>query len=508
MKRILAALLVLMLVGMLLASCGGPSPVEDFTFELNEDGASYTITKYVGEGGNVSIPPEYNGLPVVGIKDIGSSKIEKLHIPDSVTTLASNFFMCSDSALVEITVDEGNPAYFSVNNCLVEKESKTLVRGCVNSVIPGDGSIVAIGENAFYGESSLTEIVFPEGITSIGKYALANCGELTSISIPTSLTDFPVNVIGDRNAGSPKLSFTVYENCKYLGNGENLYVVVVKTADTNLSVANIHQDTKVIAAGAFSDCESLTTVNFASGIVEIGRGAFSGCTSLETLNNFPGAVTEISQGCFEETNLVNFTVPSQIKVICENAFKNADLEGLCLSEGVQIIEDGAFSYAKLPTGFTIPNTVVSIGTFCFRGTDFSGATLVIPDSVTSIGRGALTESYNLGVLTIGAGITEIPQSFADNSRDLTMVTIGENVKKICQYAFYNTKLTAVELYSSLKEVEDKVFSNALMTFVYNGTVEEFNAITNIKNMINPYGFTTKDHAKVVCTDGEVLLRKP
>ena len=67
-----------------------------------------------------------------------------------------------------ITVADGNTVYHSAGNCLIETESKTLVLGCKNSVIPTDGSVTSIGEYAFYGCTSFTSVTIPSSVTSIG----------------------------------------------------------------------------------------------------------------------------------------------------------------------------------------------------------------------------------------------------------------------------------------------------------------------------------------------------
>ena len=52
--------------------------------------------------------------------------------------------------------------------------------GCKNSVIPDDGSVTAIGEDAFAGKE-LKEIIIPVEITEIKRFAFSGCGELTDI---------------------------------------------------------------------------------------------------------------------------------------------------------------------------------------------------------------------------------------------------------------------------------------------------------------------------------------
>ena len=80
----------------------------------------------------------------------------------------------------EIKVDVNNPVYTSQNhlgeelNCIINKKTKTIIQGCSNSVIPEDGSVTIIGDQAFVG-CSFENLVMPETITKIKSGAFANC---------------------------------------------------------------------------------------------------------------------------------------------------------------------------------------------------------------------------------------------------------------------------------------------------------------------------------------------
>ena len=111
----------------------------------------------------------------------GCSSLTSITIPASVTIIGeSAFFECS--SLENITVSKGNTVYHSAGNCLIETASKTLIAGCKTSVIPADGSVTIIWEDAFYGCSSLTSITIPDSVTSIGRRAFYGCSSLTSVT--------------------------------------------------------------------------------------------------------------------------------------------------------------------------------------------------------------------------------------------------------------------------------------------------------------------------------------
>ncbi len=108
----------------------------------------------------------------------GCSALTSINIPNSVTSITpTSFTGCS--SLTTITVESGNTKYDSRNNCNAiicksNTDSKVeLVSGCKTTTIP-DG-VQVIGETAFQSQKDLTSITIPSSVTSIGNNAFFSC---------------------------------------------------------------------------------------------------------------------------------------------------------------------------------------------------------------------------------------------------------------------------------------------------------------------------------------------
>ena len=183
-------------------------------------------------------------------------------------------------------VSEGNPVYHSAGNCLIETESKTLVVGCKNSVIPNDDSVTSIGDWAF-ARSGLTSITIPDSVTSIGEYAFYGCDSLTSVTIGNSVTSIGYQAFYDCDSltsvyitdiaawcaidfGSNEANPLSYANNLYL-NGELVTDLVIPDSVTS------------IGSYAFYGCSSLTSITIPDSVTSIGDWAFYSCYKLTSV---------------------------------------------------------------------------------------------------------------------------------------------------------------------------------------------------------------------------------
>ena len=130
----------------------------------------------------------------------------------------------------------------------------------------------------------VTKVDVPEDITSLGAYLFNNASDITSVTIHENF----ITMRGGRTAyysafKNTNIAYTEYNNCNYIGNDENPYIMLVECLDKNITEFNIHPDTKVIENGAFSECNNLTNIVIPEGVESIVTGAFDSCTNLKYL---------------------------------------------------------------------------------------------------------------------------------------------------------------------------------------------------------------------------------
>ena len=131
----------------------------------------------------------------------------------------------------------------------------------------------------------------------------------------------------------------------------------------------------------------------------------------------------------------------KIRLIYFPGGKDTEVRSYSIPEGVVYIGQYAFDQCSFLSSVTIPNTVTSIGSNAFAGTDLVSVT--IPNSVTSIGSNAFGECRNLESVIIGNKVEIIGYEAFANCHSLTSIAIPNSVKTIETGAFYNcTALTA------------------------------------------------------------------
>ena len=182
-----------------------------------------------------------------GVTSIGENafrncgNLTNVSIPSSVSKIESQAFIwckklnavyISDiAAWCGISFDNtSNPLYYGARLYLEDEE--------VTDLIIPEG-VSSIGDGAFRNYSYLTSVTISEGVTSIGKYAFNTCRKITNLSLPTSLSR--------------------------------------------------------ICYSAFAHCSSLTSIIIPKNVTNIDESAFAGCSNITNVYCYAYNVPETSK---------------------------------------------------------------------------------------------------------------------------------------------------------------------------------------------------------------------
>lgn len=338
--------------------------------------------------------------------------------------------------------------------------------------------VTAIGNNAFWWESSLSSVTIPDSVISIGNNVFEDCENLTSITIPDSVISIGNDVFKD----CKKLtSITIPDSVTSMGSFSF-------TGCNNLVSINLPKCVTSIGDEAFYGCSSLTSINIPDSVTSIGDNAFYGCSSLTTIH-IPSNVSSIGENAFEGCNATITVDSGNLYYAADNNFfyaKGGKLL-LCLSEisgnieipsGVTSIGSSVFYGNNNITSITIPNGVISIGDFTF--TDCSSlSSITIPNGITYIGMNVFQNCSSLTNIHIPDSVTYIDQSAFLNCSNLNSITIPNGLKSIRAYAFSGcSKLTNITIPNSVTAIGSCAFMScdSLTDIYYNGSQSDWEKI--------------------------------
>ena len=269
-----------------------------------------------------------------------------------------------------------------------------------------------IGDLAFDYCNNLTSITIPNSVTSIGEDAFWNCSGLTTIIVEK----------GNKRYDSR-------ENCN----------AIIETATNTLiqgcNSTVIPNSVTSIGKHAFSSCKAWTSITIPNSVTSIGDWTFSGCSGLTSITIL-NSVTRIGSGAFAYCKgLTSITIPNSVTSIGYNTFAYCSgLTSITIPNSVTSIGCGAFKHCSSLASIIIPNSVTSIGMWAFEGC--KGLTsITIPNSVTSIGDGAFEGCKGLTSITIPNSVTSIGDKAFSGCDALKSVKIPKTLTEIGKYAF-------------------------------------------------------------------------
>lgn len=259
------AVLSIMTAGLTFSSLSaGPTVYEEDGWEYSIEGSfpsgSITIESYVGSSESATIPAKIDGMHVKNVRS------DALGLP-----------------LKSVSVD------------------------------PASGYLSSYDGILYYGTSGFTQliecpdgrtdpVVIPNSVTKVYDKAFKNCANLSSISIPASVTTISGNKSFEGSGlTEPLLTDDGSRLISYLPN-------LTSTLGTEYTIPN---SVDIIGRDAFSGCTGLTSVTIPDSVTTVGISAFSGCTNLATA--YVPSTASLGSNCFPATtNIVYYDPPVSI----------------------------------------------------------------------------------------------------------------------------------------------------------------------------------------------------
>ena len=323
--------------------------------------------------------------------------------------------------------------------------------------------VTGIGDYAFFWCDKITSVTISNSVKSIGLSAFENCNALTSVNIPD---------------GVESIGIDAFKNCKAL------------------TSVNISGSVKSIGEKAFSGCDELIKVTIQDGVESIDTFAFSGCGKLTDVT-LPDSVTSIGDNAFQDTGLYDLYehIGWDVCYVGKHLIAaNQSISGTCtVKPETKTIAGRAFDSCSDLESIIIPDSVVSIGNHAFFSCS-SLKSIMIPKNVTSIGDEVFYNCFDLasinvdsnnlaycsegGVLynkekteiirfpkekagdsfAIPSGVIKIADGAFGDCRNLKSVTIPDSVVSIGSGAFSNcSKLTSIIIPDGVTEIGERTF---------------------------------------------------
>ena len=410
----------------------------------------------------------------------GCNSLKNVNISSSIVSIsADSFNYCNN--LESINVEKGSPFFKSIDGILMQIHlggdveminypPKKIVDYKIT--IPEGTNIIG---KSLFSYKSLTEIQFPsslkiireqafsgnafkilsfnEGLTTIEKMAFSGCSQLHTIVFSRTISTVEMNTFENCNAIS---KFVVVEgNAHFSSSDDILYsnkgevVIRVPPQKEILSEFVSPASLRVVYHNAFRDNSYLVTVKLTGIVDTIQNYAFYGCKKLEkVIIDAPVAFVgyQTFYGCIA---LKEVTLGDNVKIIGQSMFTSYSsvLETVILGKGIRSIEKDAFKSTKIKQ-------------------------IVIPDSCETIRSSAFENCKELENVTIGKGVVSIGKNAFSGCEKLKSITMESSTMwRIDDYAFKDTKISQINIPSTVEIINDGAFSNIeeLQSVSYKGS---------------------------------------
>lgn len=307
-------------------------------------------------------------------------------------------------------------------------------------------TVVGIGDEAFSRCEELTSISIPGSVTTIGNNAFENCTSLKYVDL-----GYVSAVFTRAFAKCPQLTNVVVSRGTPDDNAV-LFGAEEAFEDSHIKNVEVPSDASLIPNRLFSPRSMVTVdtltiatnkltiecyedeqwrtispkyIRYAYGVTDATghfessnlctidfpesliyvHATFTDCDSLESVT-LPDGVIYIDSKVFKDCeNLTDVHLPASLRAIPDDAFNKTAIQHIDIPDGVRTIGDGAFANSAL-NDVTLPKGITAIGNSAFSGCS-SLERINIPESVTTIGEEAFYRCSSLESLSIPESVTSV-----------------------------------------------------------------------------------------------------
>ncbi len=316
--------------------------------------------------------------------------------PDGVTEIATNAF--NDASLTSVWIPESVRA---IDDSAFSGQPLTQVTFQDDEAHPSQ--LETVGERAF-AYTSVESISLPRSLKTAGLETFSDMAKLRSVSVGPNVQD---DGLFTAFARTPLLESIEVDGANQ--NYQSLDGVLYTKGLTHLATYPQAKN----SGGSYTVAEGTATID---------EGAFS--SAQITSVTLPSTLRHVGKGAFVGSRITSLTLPDGFESMDDTAFwYMSQLERVDLG-GTRALPDRAFRYDNALAAVNFRpdlNRLTEVGDYAFDTTALTSVTL--PDSVTSIGKGAFSADTALTSVHLGSGVVTIGESAFVGANNLASLTV-------------------------------------------------------------------------------------
>lgn len=435
------------------------------------------------------------GLTTINTAAFNASGIEEIVMPSTLSVIGDGAFYYA-LALHSVTFNEGlenicREAFYgcsSLKEIIIPDSVTSISRYSVTSagstssnyytfayctslerVVLGS-NVTKIGKYTFYGCSSLKEIEWG-GVTALYGYAFAACG-FEELTLPEQITSFNTYAFAD-NVNLKKVYYYSSVSQNYLfANCTSLETVAIKTDQAfTFSSTTFSGCTSLAAFYVDENNASFTVIdNFLVRTDTMEATAIPGILLTQEVVTIPEGITTFPAVFQNDTALKTVYLPSTITSLPSSAFSNcSSLENVIFADNCALTSLPTYTFRNCSalTKISLPDNLETLGNYVFYGCT-ALTEVEFPNSILSIGNYVFSGCTALAEIEFPDSLLSIGNYVFQNCSSLKKVYFSENLASIGSYAFNKcSSLTEVKLPESLTSIGSNAFSGCTSLEVIN-----------------------------------------